>query len=339
MQRDRLLPVAAVVVLVVTAGAVVAVPGALDPPADDRREPPGFVDLRETTVSTGAVSGDTVTLSLTSFLVHERGTAENVTVVYRAVDSDTGFVATEKRIDVGDIVRDGEHRIAANITVEREGGYRLLTLVYVNGSRVQTGHTEVSGVGTLTPEYAQTPVAFHQFERTDLPAVEYQIQTVQADITTMQVTTYLTNQGSTGSENLRLELTARQAESNIVADRTTIDVGSIQAGRTITPSATIDVPSEYNYYLDAVLWKDGVIVGSTRSVANLDPTETISANQTTREVGLTVGDFETERTDRNEADSPDEARTETEGATPGFTMLSAVVALVAIALVGRRWSR
>lgn len=337
MQRERLLPVAAVAVLLVTAIATAAVPGVISPPTD-HPEPPGFVELRETTVSTKSVSGSTATLTLTSFLVHERGDAKNVRVVYRAVDTDTGFVSTTERIDVGDVSRDGEHRVVGNITVEREGGYRLKTLVYVNGSRVQTGGTEIRGIGTLTPEYAQTPIEFHQFERADLPAVEYRIQSVQDNTTTMQLTTYLTNQGSTASDDLRLVLKARQAESNIVADTTTIDIGTIQPGQTATPEATLEVPSEYNYYLDAVLWKDGVIVGTTRSVANLDPTETISANQTTREVGLQVSDFETEGDGKAEGEQPQATRQTTSAASPGFTVLAGIGAVLGAVLFARRWS-
>lgn len=337
MQRERLLPVAAVAVLLVTAAAAAAVPDAISPPTD-RPEHPGFVDLRETTVSTQDVSGSTVTLSLTSFLVHDRGDVENVTVVYRAEDTETGFVETVERIDVGDLDSDGEHEVTGNVTVEREGGYHLHTIVYVNGSRVQSGQSEVRGIGTLPPEYAKSPVEFHRFERAALPSVEYRIQQVQNNRTTMQITTHLTNQGSTASDDLRLVLKARQSDSNIVADSTTIDVGSIQPGRTATPEATLEVPSEYNYYLDAVLWKDGVIVGITRSVANLDPTETLHANQTTKEVGLQVGDFEqTDGTDKPSEDGQRREGTVTESASPGFTTLATIVALAGVVLLTRRW--
>lgn len=337
MRRERLLPLAAVAVLLITTAATAAVPEAISPPTD-RPDRPGLVDLRETTVATQDVSGSTVTLTLTSFLVHVHGDVENVTVVYRAEDTETGFVETVERVDVGDLDSDGEHEVAGNVSVERDGGYLLETLVYVNGTRVQSGQTEVRGIETLTPEYARTPVEFHRFERADLPAVEYQIQTVENNRTTMQITPHLTNQGSTESDGLRLVLKARQADSNIVADSTTIDVGSIEPGRTATPAATLEVPSGYNYYLDAVLWKDGVIVGTTRSVANLDPTETISANETTREVGLQVGDFEqTDEGDKPTEDGAEDQPT-VEESTPGFTPLVAVLALAGVALLARRRS-
>ena len=90
------------------------------------------------------------------------------------------------------------------------------------------------------------------------------------------------------------------------------------------------VPAEYNYYLDATLWKDGVIVTSTRAAANLDPSETISVNETRREVGLRVADFErgddTGRVPERDAPSTPSA----EG--PGFTAALTFVALLAIAL-------
>jgi hypothetical protein len=66
----------------------------------------------------------------------------------------------------------------------------------------------------------------------------------------------------------------------------------IRPGRTVTPSVSLTVPSQYNCYLDTKLWRDGVVVGTARAPASLDPREPVPWNTTTREVGLEVGDFD-----------------------------------------------
>jgi len=57
----------------------------------------------------------------------------------------------------------------------------------------------------------------------------------------------------------------------------------IRPGRTVTPSVSLTVPSQYNCYL---------VVGTARAPASLDPREPVPWNTTTREVGLEVGDFD-----------------------------------------------
>jgi PGF-CTERM protein len=95
----------------------------------------------------------------------------------------------------------------------------------------------------------------------------------------------------------------------------------------VRPATTLTVPAEYNYYLDAVLWKDGTIVASTRAAANLDPTETISVNQTRRDVGLQVEDFQ--RGSGDDGDGPRPTETPGSGASgPGFGVPAALAALL-----------
>jgi PGF-CTERM protein len=126
--------------------------------------------------------------------------------------------------------------------------------------------------------------------------------------------------------------TARQADSNIVADRVAVPVGEIAAGRTASPSASLTVPDGYNYYLNAVLWKDGAVVGSARSAANLDPSETLSVNETRREVGLSVSDFESDPSKSKDGGTV----TASDGGQPGFTALAGIAALLVAGALARR---
>jgi len=339
MDPERTLAAGAAVVLAATVLLAALVPGIVATPEEEDVRPSRF-DVTETTITPGEVGGTTATLSVTTRLDHFGGEAENVTVLVRATDADTGLVTTTVRKDLGTVEGDREVAVTANLSVPREGGYRIETIVYDDGRRVRTGETTVRGVGTLRPDYAESSLDFERFDGApaSFPAVEYSVESVEGNRTTLNVSAYLTNAGDEPAGDVRLVVTARQVDSNIVADRASTAVESVRAGRTVTPSVELEVPSRYNYYLDAVLWRDDVIVSTARAPASLDPTEVVRTNTTTRETGLEVGDF-AEEEERTPAEEPQSTgRPITESAGPGFGVGAAVVALVGAGLLARRWS-
>ncbi len=321
--RYALLPVAlaALVVLAGVAGLAL-VPGALAPPEGD-------VSVREVGVHPTAVTGESVTLAVETYLTRRGGAVDDVTVRLRATSLETGFVEDTTRVDVGALAP-GESVVNGSVTVPREGGYRLEALLYRDGERLRAAGAEIRGVGSLTPAYARTPVRFHRFDAQ--PPVEFRIAGADGNRTALNVSTYLTNTGDEPSGELRLVVKARQSDSNIVADTTNVRISGIEPGRTAAPTAELDVPDDYNYYLDAVLWRDGVIVGTARSTANLAPTATLEADERTEEVGIEVGEFT--GTD-GPAGGPPEATTNGSDGVPGFTPLAALAALAA----GLFWRR
>jgi hypothetical protein len=335
MQRELALGTAAVAVVLVTVLVAVLAPGSVAEPSEDVRR--DALSLREMSVAAGQVGGENVALQVEARVQHRGAPSENVTVEFRAVSTESGLVATTERVDVGTVTGEREVAVPASLSVPRAGGYRLVAVVYREGERLSEGQTTVSGVESLTPEYAESAVDFHRFETgvDRVPTIQYAVQSATEDRATMNVSTYLTNAGAEPSEDVRLEIQARQADSNIVAAERTVRVGRIGSGQTARPSTTLTVPSEYNYYLDAVLWKDGTIVATATSAANLNPTETISVNETRREVGLQVEEFERDRGgDEGDRPRPDEAE-RTTAAGPGFGVGGALAALL-LALLARR---
>ncbi|MFB6112826.1 MAG: PGF-CTERM sorting domain-containing protein [Halodesulfurarchaeum sp.] len=279
-----------------------------------------------------------MTLALDAYLTHTGDATENVSVVFRAVDGESGFQRTVERESLGTVSTEGEVVVTENLTVERSGSYRLEVLVYQGNRRVAAGGKRVRGLDSLTPPYARTTVQFHRFDRSEIPTISYTIADADGNHTTLNTSVYLTNRGNANTGDLRLLLIARQAESNIVASRQVIALGEIEHGETVTPSATLTVPSGYNYYLDAVLWKNGVIVGTARSVANLDPKRRIAVNQTVEDVGLQVSDFEEGQVPAVDRPSPEPTPGAPTGTqTPGFGIGTALVALIGSGFLARRY--
>jgi PGF-CTERM protein len=325
--------------VVLGVGIAVGVPDAIDPPEDapGERERPGHVSLIEMTIGPGAVGGENATLRVRPHVQQRGGPAENVTVLLRAIDHDTGFVAATQRLSYGDLDDDVTRIREGVLTVAREGGYDVESIVYVNGTRVERGTRAVRGVDTLTPNYRDTPLRFQSFDA-DIPVIEYRIESVTENRSTLSVSTYLTNTGDRPAGDLELVLTARQNGSNVVADRTTVQADSIGSGKTATPTGELVVPDDYNYYLDAVLWRDGTVLATARSTANLAPGTGLQVDEdASRGEGFEADEFEAQEAggDGQGTERPDEGTESGSGGQPGFGVGVALAALVAATLIAR----
>ena len=338
MRRETTLAGGAVGVAVLAVVAAVLVPGALADPTDDRPIRSGPVDIADMDLSAGDVTGDTVVLNVETRLSHRGPTARNVSLRVQAVDAESGLVETGRSVDIGDLTAEGETAVSTNLTVAREGGYRVRAVVYRDGERVDSGARELRGLEALQPAYARSAVEFA--DREALPPISFSVADTDDERTTLAMQAALTNGGDDQPEDLEVTLTLRQADSNIVANRTTVPVESVRPGRTETVDTRLTVPTGYNYYIDAVLWKDGVVVDTARGAANFDPSETIRVNETRQDVELRVGDF-TRGDGGADGDRPVPERTgaPTESGGPGFGVGVAVVALVAATLLARRKSQ
>lgn len=336
MNRERILAAVAAGVVVVALLSAAVVPGAITDPSADEPERPGPLRVVDMPIAPGQVSGETATLQVTPYLRHDGPTTPNVSILFRAVDAESGLVETTRHVDIGDVDTDGERPVSANLTVEREGGYRIEAIVYTDDRRIDAARRTVSGLSALTPAYARSTVQFT--DQDALPALSVGIEDAGENRTTLRVAPSLVNRGDTASKGLRVELTLRQAESNVVAARAPVDVGTIRPGRTASPETTVTVPAEYNYYVDAVLYKDGVVIDTARGAVNLDPSETISVNETRREVRFEAGDFESDSGGGGGVGGDTETPVAS-GGQPGFGAGLAAVALLGAALLARRRSR
>ncbi|MCU4740979.1 PGF-CTERM sorting domain-containing protein [Halobacteria archaeon AArc-m2/3/4] len=343
MKRELVLVAAALAVVAVGVLGALVLPGAVADPAESDTESavehPGDVSIAEVTIAADEVTGASATLTVDTYLTHRGNPVENVTVVHRATDTNTGLVEDTRELEAPVLEDETERLVRGDVTVPRESDYRIETIVYEGGTRTVSTDRRVEGVEHLTPAYADTSVEFHRFG-TDLPAVSYAVDSTDddADRVTLDVSTSLTNTGDDVEDELRLEVTARQDTSNVVADSATVDVGTVEPGSTTTPSVDLTVPQGYDYSLDAILWTDETIVATSRAPANLGPGNlTIDTSDTAG--GLEVSDFDgttsesgpTSRggTDYDDAEDGDDGQ-------PGFGAVAAVGSLLAIGVIARR---
>jgi hypothetical protein len=131
MPREKALLLVALGVVAAMAVAGVAAPDVIadrEPP-----EEPTRLSVAELSLAPGEVTGETAGFEIDARLAHRGGPAENVTVRVRAIDADSGLVATTETVDVGTVDADGEVPVETAVRVPREGDYRIETLVFGPG--------------------------------------------------------------------------------------------------------------------------------------------------------------------------------------------------------------
>ena len=328
MRRELVLGGTALLVVGATLVASVAVPGVIASATSDR---PPDVDVRELTLSAGETGGERATLSVDLRLTGG-GPAGNVSVEYRAVDADSGLVVDTVRVPV-DGALDGERRVVANLTVPRSGAYDVETVVYADGQRVDVGETRVSGLASLTPDYVETAVGFQRFERApfEFPTVEYAVTDRSDGRAALNVSAYVVNGGRTVADEVEVVFTVRESDSGAVLDREATTVEGLAPGTTVTPSVTLGAADGEDYYLDVVLGRDGRVLDTARSTADLDPNASLSVDRSEQSDGLQVDGDDTDPT-------PDRTTTveETTGdGGPGLGVGAALVGIAVAVLVGR----
>lgn len=341
MNRELVLVAIALGVVVATALALLFVPGAVsspfDPDAAGEQVPPGHVHIEEVTIAAGDVTGANATLEVDTYLRHRGNPVENVTVVHRATDSNTGLIATESERAVEALAEESETRVRGNVTVPRRSDYRIETIVYANGNRQRTATHHVEGVGSLVPDHARTDVAFRRTAAGDagLPAIAYSVASTDGDRVTLAVSPYLTNTGDQPERDLDLEVIARQSDSNVIADTETVAVGTVGPGATTAPTVELTVPEGYDYTLDAVLWREQTAVASAQAAAAIGPGN-LTVSNSTDDGGLEISDFERDAGPGGDDGSADRDENG-DDATPGFGAAATLVAVLgAVALYARR---
>lgn len=335
MDRHRIFISAGLVMMLFILVSAIVLPGAIAERDDNIRE--GVVRLnQDVAVEPLTVSGQSVTLSLDIRLSHRGGVSENISVEVQATDADSNLLRETERVSVGSIRGNQEVPVRANLTVPREGQYRFDVKIYKSGQQVENGVTTVSGVSALTPSYAESTVRFEQFETTTIPPITYQITNVAEDQVQITTTTYLTNTGDTATDGLQLRIMARQADSNIIADQTTTTVGTVRSGRTTEVNATVELPDEYNYALDAMLIRDSVVLEVASATAELAPTEPLPANSTREQIDIQASDFETDAETSEEIRGETAALTESETSQPGFGISIGLLTLFVTIIIWRK---
>ncbi len=290
--------------------------------------PPSQLLIREVDVKPVEVTSALVEVNVTAYINHEGGGTKNASMLIRAISSDTGLLAAQASAPIPETEPGKTLAVSQHLKVERNGGYELKLLLFDNGSIRDSGSINLRGLDVITPTSRRSGIVLNN--------IDFTVSGVSAGRVTITPDIYLENRGTEASENLKLIIKARQADSNLLADKTSSETGVISSEATAVKSVKLEVPDQYNYMVVVELWKGDIMINSWEKPVLLAPTKTVPKESAEKKVNIEVSKFVREGAPTS---APPYYPATTQGSVPkepGFESLGAIIALMLVIILRRR---
>lgn len=329
MRSENVLAALLAVILIVSLAIVLINSDALVREYDYK--PPATFSIREVDVRPVEVTSALIDVNITAYIYHGEGKANNATMLIRAIDSSTGLLETESSAPIPESDNDKTVTASERLKVERNGNYDLKILLYDNGSIRDSGMVSIRGINALTPAAKISGVLLNN--------IDFVITGSSAGRVSVRSDAYLENRGASPSDNLNMVVKARQAESNILADKRSTETGIIASEATAVRSVQLDVPEGYNYMMVVELWKGDVMINTWENALMLAPTKSVPKESVEKKMNIEVSKFV-----REGGVSPGAVPMMTQAPSyaptpkmePGFEVMGAIAVLIIVITLRRR---
>lgn len=303
---------------------------------------PHFLQIVGLDLAPARVLSTDVVLNVTANL-DNRGGGETgaLRLEAKAYSEEKGFLLAENATEVGALEGDTSRAVSLQVKVPREGSVRVDVTVFEDEQGRQRASVTARNLHTLEPEVVDTGVRISD--------MDFLVQGVTGDgnatRATIQTDLYLTNEGRDVSENLRLQVKARELSTSLVADVQWLETGGITPGTTVIRSVNLTVPDAYNYVFEILTWRGDVIIARSEGNVQLAPTFQKPTDTEVVTTNPNVQDFLTRPTAPTSATYYEGGQFGGGAATPtpkvpGFTAGALAIAVLGAALVlARRRSR
>ncbi len=294
-------------------------------------KPPAFLSIREIDVRPVDVTSSRIEVNITAYIDHFGGRTKNATMLIRAISSDTGLLATQVSapIDTEETASQKTLAISQKLKVDRNGGYDLKILLFDNGTIRDSGSVGIRGLSAIT--------SFSKRSGITLNNIDFTVGSVSSGKVSIKSDIYLENKGPEASENLKMIVKAREAASNLLADKTITETGVITSEATAVKSVQLVVPDEYNYMVVVEIWREDVLVNTWEKPVLLAPSKTVPKESVEKKVDIEVSKFV--REEGVPAAQREQGATSTmQKKEPGFEVFAALAALMTAVIVLRRRS-
>ncbi len=286
---------------------------------DFERSELGIADID---ISPERVTSANVLLNVTTYIENRGDRSGDVKLLLKAFDLESGLLVDQGTATAGSILKRKTKSASHVVKVDRDGGYRIEVVLYEEDQRIDQRTMKISGIGDLTPNAYDIGLR--------IPEMDFLVKNVTGSKVTIGVDLYLTNEGITTSDDLQVLIKAREVDAGLLADKTWIYTGEIKEETTIIHSADIVVPDDYNYIVEALIWKNDTIVERGQGVVQLNPRRTIPEKEKVVSEDIDVEDFMSPRLAYESEGMKEQA--------PGFTALMLLMTLILAILIIRRYN-
>ncbi|KAF5413956.1 MAG: hypothetical protein C5S48_10330 [Candidatus Methanogaster sp.] len=271
-------------------------------------------------ISVESVASATVLLNVTTYIKNRGDCSEDAQLILKAFDLESGLLVDREAVAVGSVLKRKTRSASQTVKVGRDGGYRIEVVLFEDEQKVDQRTKKISGIGDLTPNVYGIGLR--------IPEMDFLVKNVTGSKVTIGVDLYIMNEGVATSEDLRILIKAREIDAGLLADKTWITTGVVKKETTVIRSADIVVPDDYNYIVEALIWKNDTIIERGQGVVQLNPRRMIPEKEKVISEDIDVEDFRV----------PEEAYESgsMKKKTPGFTVLMLLMALILTVLLMKR---
>ena len=246
-------------------------------------KPSSYLTIREVDVKPLDITDSFVDINITAYLNHAGGKTNNASMIVRAINRDAGLLINQGSTSIPETEFDKTILAHQNLRIDRDKNYELRIFLFDNGSVQDSGTINVQGISTLTPKSKDNKIVLNN--------IDFIISGVDASRVSINPDIYLENTGPEISKNLKLIVKAREADSNLLADKTTSETGEIKSEATIIKTVQLKVPDKYNYMIVVELWNDDILTNSWEKPVLLAPTKTMPKESQEKKVNIEVSKF------------------------------------------------
>jgi len=248
----------------------------------------GSISVQDGTIRAEHVTASYVTLNVTSNLRNGGGVGgEDVDLRLKALNTDSGLLEAEQNTRVAGIGW-GETRSASQeIVLPRKGSYNLVVSAYKNNKFVGENRITVRNLDQLVPDTQQSGLIIED--------MDFIVKSVSGGSAVIQADIYVANGGTVPSGPVLVEAKAKEMDARLTADKQQTTIGNIDPEKIGVASIRLTVPDQYNYVVDALIWRNGTIVKRGEDIVQLRPGKLISNNSQLTTVKIDTSQFVAEQ--------------------------------------------
>ncbi len=276
-------------------------------------------------ISAKEVKSAFVDLDVTTYVENFHGdSSKNTSLLLKAFSTRTGLLEVQTQDDIGIIDKGDTVTITQSLKLQKEGGYRIVAVLFEEDKRKNTGEITIYSLENLPADVQDIGI--------EVAGMDFLVREVDGGRVVIQTDLYLTNEGTAASGDYQMLIKAREMDARLLADKEWMQTGSIKPETTVIRSLNLTVPNHYNYVVEVLIWSNDTIVKRGEDYVQLKPQMTIDVGTQVETKHIETSDFIVPEEVRDEVwygDAPMEE-------TPGFGILLGIVAILSVVLIQRR---
>ena len=279
----------------------------------------GPLRVKNIDLSLEKVTKDIVNINATTYIENTGNTdSKPLSLSMKVTNSDTGFLVSKKDVLVGKVVGHTMANISQSLDLPKNGdSYTIYAALMEDGVEVNGGSRTIYHLDNLQVDTAIIDLK--------VDSLEFMVRKANNGAVVIENDAYISNIGQNISPESDLLVKATEMDSHLVADKKWSKISGIAPDATAIEGINLTVPDQYNYQIEATIWRNGSQIAMGEGQVILKPGG-IKLNQSERIEPKTI---ETGRFVSTEPASAPKKE-------PGFGILLSVAAISLLLALRRR---